>query len=177
VSVVVTPRLQSHGSVVRVQTTVESPILSGYENRSLTVYFNQAPVLAVTPRDTLNLFEGVDTSVVNQAERRRARVLLRFHPQADSLLVSGQMVAGEELAGRAAVVDAPVGEGHLLLFGIRPMWRWESQGTFALVLNAIANWNSLGNDAPRPLAPIPPIASSGGAAPREPAAARPNADH
>ena len=177
VSVVVTPRLQSHGSVVRAQTTVESPILSGYENRTLTVYFNQAPVLAVTPRDTLNLFEGVDTSVVNQAERRRARVLLRFHSQADSLLVSGQMVAGEELAGRAAVVDAPVGEGHVLLFGIRPMWRWESQGTFALVLNAIANWNSLGNDAPRPLAPIPPIASSGGAAPREPAAARPNADH
>ena len=92
------------------------------------MYFNQAPVLAVTHNDRL---EGVDTSVVNQTERNRARVLLRFDTRADSLLVLGQMVAGDQLAGRAAVVDAPVGRGHLLLFGIRPMWRWESQGTFA----------------------------------------------
>jgi hypothetical protein len=31
------------------------------------------------------------------------------------------------------------------------MWRWESQGTFALVLNAMANWNHLdvpGEEAP-----------------------------
>ena len=177
VSVVATPRLQSHGSVVRAQQTVESPVLSGYENRTMTVYFNQAPVLAVTPRDTMNLFEGVDTSVVNQGERNRARVLLRFHSRPDSLLVSGQMVAGDELAGRAAVVDAPVGKGHLLLFGIRPMWRWESQGTFALVLNAIANWNSLGSDAPRPLAETPAAVAVDGAAAREPSAARPNLDH
>ena len=134
---------------------MESPVLSGYENRTIPVYFNQAPVLTVTPRDTMNLFEGVDTSVVNQAERNRARVLLRFHSQADSLLVSGLLVAGDELAGSAAVVDAPVGKGHVVLFGIRPMWRWESQGTFALVLNAIANWNSLGSDAPKPLAATP----------------------
>jgi hypothetical protein len=103
-------------------------------------------------------------------------VLLRFHGRADSLLVSGQMVAGEELAGRAAVVDAPVGKGHLLLFGIRPMWRWESQGTFALVLNAIANWNALGSDVPKPLATPSTVAVDGSAA-REPAAARPNLDH
>jgi hypothetical protein len=143
----------------------------------MTVYFNQAPVLAVTPRDTMNLFEGVDTSVVNQGERNRARVLLRFHSRPDSLLVSGQMVAGDELAGRAAVVDAPVGKGHVLLFGIRPMWRWESQGTFALVLNAIANWNSLGSDAPKPLAETPSAVAVDGAAARKPSATRPNLDH
>lgn len=177
VSVIATPRLQARGSVVRAQQTVESPVLAGYENRTMTVYFNQAPVLAVTPRDTMNLLEDVDTSVVNQTERNRARVLLRFHSRADSLLVSGQMVAGDELAGRAALVDAPVGKGHLLLFGIRPMWRWESQGTFALVLNAIANWNSLGSDAPKPLAATPPVVAVDGSTALQPAAARPNLDH
>ena len=30
-----------------------------------------------------------------------------------------------------------------MLFGIRPMWRYESQGSFAMVLNAMANWNAL----------------------------------
>ena len=68
----------------------------------------------------------------------------RFHDKADSLLVSGFMVGGDELAGKAAVVDAPLGQGHVVMFGIRPMWRWESQGSFALALNAIANWEHLG---------------------------------
>ena len=55
----------------------------------------------------------------------------------------GLLANGDELAGKAAVVDAPVGSGHVVLFGIRPLWRWESQGSFALALNAIANWGAL----------------------------------
>ena len=66
------------------------------------------------------------------------------HDKADSLLVPGLLANGDELAGKAAVVDAPVGSGHVVLFGIRPLWRWESQGSFALALNAIANWDHLG---------------------------------
>jgi hypothetical protein len=94
----------------------------------------------------------VDPAIREQAERLRGRVILRFHQRADSLLVSGLLVAGEELAGRAAVVDAPLGNGHVLLFGIRPFWRWQSQGTFALALNAMVNWNNLGG---------PPAGASG----------------
>jgi hypothetical protein len=97
----------------------------------------------VTPRDTTQLNEGVDPSIVAAREAQRAKVILKYHQTADSLLVSGLLAGGQELAGRAAVVDAPVGKGHVILFGIRPMWRWESQGSFALALNAIANWNHL----------------------------------
>jgi len=88
--------------------------------------------------------EGRDPAIAVQQERMRAHVILRFHDKADSLLVSGLLVAGDELAGKAAVVDAPVGSGHLVMFGIRPLWRWESQGSFALALNAISNWDHLG---------------------------------
>ena len=59
-------------------------------------------------------------------------------------MLSGLLVSGGELAGKAAVIDAPVGKGHVLMFGIRPLWRWESQGSFAFVVNALANWNHLG---------------------------------
>ncbi|HEY0243387.1 MAG TPA: hypothetical protein VGC52_12055, partial [Gemmatimonadaceae bacterium] len=76
-------------------------------------------------------------------EADRAKVILRYHQTADSLLVSGLLAGGTELAGRAAVVDAPVGKGHVVMFGIRPLWRWQSQGSFALALNAISNWNNL----------------------------------
>jgi hypothetical protein len=54
------------------------------------------------------------------------------------------LAGGRELAKKAAVVDAPVGNGHVVLFGIRPFWRWQTQGSFALALNAMANWNNLG---------------------------------
>jgi hypothetical protein len=100
--------------------------------------------LNVTPRDTVPVGENRDPAFAQQQERMRARTILRFHEKADSLLVSGLLVGGDELAGKAAVVDAPVGSGHVVLFGIRPMWRWESQGSFALTLNAIANWERLG---------------------------------
>ena len=85
-----------------------------------------------------------DPAMAEQQERMRAHVVLRFHEKVDSLLVSGLLANGDELAGKAAVVDAPVGSGHVVLFGIRPLWRWESQGSFALALNAIANWDHLG---------------------------------
>ena len=97
----------------------------------------------MTPRDTVPVAENRDPAFAQQQERMRARTILRFHEKADSLLVSGLMVGGDELAGKAAVVDAPVGSGHVVLFGIRPMWRWESQGSFAFALNAISNWNHL----------------------------------
>ena len=76
-----------------------------------------------------------------------------FLQSADSLLVSGLLDNGSEMAGRAAVVDAPLGQGHVVLFGIRPMWRYETQGSYAMVLNALANWNALDtNERPQRVA-------------------------
>jgi hypothetical protein len=55
----------------------------------------------------------------------------------------------QHLAGRPAIVDAPLGSGHVVSFAIRPLWRQETQGSFALALNAVAYWNHLTT----PLAP------------------------
>ncbi|HVF40168.1 MAG TPA: hypothetical protein VM939_09730, partial [Gemmatimonadaceae bacterium] len=144
VNVLTTTRLNARGGIYRAQAVgTASPILYGYESPTFPVYFNQTPLLAVTPRDTAANVDGIDPLILQERERLRARVILRFHEKADSLLVSGLLVAGDEMAGRAAVVDAPVGKGHVVLFGIRPLWRWESQGSFALAINAIANWNHL----------------------------------
>ena len=139
--------LRAQGSILRAQqVTRSSPILYGYEDAPLfPVYFGGAPVLAVTPRDTLATDVNVDSTVLRQVEAMRAKVIVRFYPRPDSLLLSGLMAGGGELIGKAAVIDAPVGKGHVVLFAIRPLWRWESQGTFAMVLNAMANWDHLDN--------------------------------
>jgi hypothetical protein len=73
----------------------------------------------------------------------RARVVLAFPSNPDDMLLSGVLVGGQSLANRAQVVDAPVGQGHVVMFAIRPFWRWQTQGTFFLGFNSILNWNDL----------------------------------
>ncbi|HYN81505.1 MAG TPA: M14 family zinc carboxypeptidase [Gemmatimonadaceae bacterium] len=143
VTLATTPRLNARGAIFRAQPVAKaSPVLYGYEGSSFPVYFNQAPLFTVAARDTI-VVEGRSPAIDAQRERMRAKVILKFHEKVDSLLVSGLLANGDELNNKPAVVDAPVGKGHVILFSIRPLWRWESQGSFALALNAIANWNHL----------------------------------
>jgi hypothetical protein len=53
------------------------------------------------------------------------------------LLVSGWLEGEEIIAGRAAVVQAAVGTGHVVLFGFPVQHRGQSQATFRLLFNAI----------------------------------------
>ena len=145
VQIVERKALRANGSILRAQVaTPASPIVYGYDDApAFAVYFPGDPIMSVQQRDTLAITADVDSAILKEAEVRRARVILKYHTRPDSLLLSGLLVGGPELAGKAAVIEAPAGKGHLVLFGIRPLWRWESQGTFALVLNAMANWNHL----------------------------------
>jgi hypothetical protein len=73
---------------------------------------------------------------------QRPRVILRF-AAADHLLLAGLLDHGDEMAKRAAVVDARYGKGHVLLFASNPIWRGETIGSYPLVLNAITHFNGL----------------------------------
>jgi hypothetical protein len=74
---------------------------------------------------------------------QRPRVILRYS-NASELLVSGLLDNGTELAQHAAVIDSPLGQGHVLLFSNNPFWRAETKGSYFLVFNAILNFDSLG---------------------------------
>ncbi|MGI8510740.1 MAG: M14 family zinc carboxypeptidase, partial [Gemmatimonadaceae bacterium] len=76
--------------------------------------------------------------------KARARVVLQFPAKPSDMLLSGTLEGGAALSNRAQLVDETIGAGHLVMFAIRPFWRWQTQGTFALGFNAILNWNHLG---------------------------------
>jgi Zinc carboxypeptidase len=167
VSAVDTPNLRARGGVFRGEVvTASHPMLYGYERRNFPLFFSQAPVLQVAaggggfgggggggggagapPAPTGPLMgiggKPVDSIVLAATERARAKVVVRWAQNADSVLISGLIAAGGEMAGRAAVIDAPVGAGHVILMGTRPWYRWQNQGSMALAFNAIANWNAL----------------------------------
>jgi hypothetical protein len=75
------------------------------------------------------------------------------------LVVSGGMTGESELEGRPAILDVPLGRGHIVAFGFDPIHRTLARSDFRLVWNALLNWN----DLPEPLAH--PIALHGAPAP------------
>jgi hypothetical protein len=73
----------------------------------------------------------------------RPRVILRFASEERNLLLSGMLAGGSELIGKPAVVDVPVGKGHVVMFATNPMWRHQTQGEFFLLFNAALHFNHL----------------------------------
>src|SRR5262245_55783450 len=73
----------------------------------------------------------------------RPRVILRYADNRD-LLVSGLVENGTEIAQHAAIIDATLDKGHVLLFSNNPVWRGETLGSYFLVYNAIMNFDQLG---------------------------------
>jgi hypothetical protein len=76
-------------------------------------------------------------------DETRPRVVLQFPSNPNDMLLSGTLVGGQALVNRAQVVDVPLGKGHVVMFAIRPFWRWQTQGTYFLGFNTIMNWNDL----------------------------------
>jgi hypothetical protein len=72
----------------------------------------------------------------------RPEVVVRY-AEGKKLLLSGLLEHGDSLAERAVVVDAHLGKGNVLLFANNPIYRGETIGTYALVFNAILNYEHL----------------------------------
>ena len=50
---------------------------------------------------------------------------------------------GKDISSRVIDLVAPLGKGHVVMFAIRPFWRWQTQGTYSFGFNTIMNWNDL----------------------------------
>jgi len=91
----------------------------------------------------LNEEELRDNMNVIPAELR-PDVILRF-ADGKGLLLDGLLDKGNSIAEHPVVVNAHLGQGNVLLFGNNPVYRGETVGTYAMVFNAILNYEHLGN--------------------------------
>ena len=80
------------------------------------------------------------------------RIIMQFPKDPNDMLLSGTLSGGQAIFERPLVLDANVGRGHVVMFALRPFWRWQTQGTFFLGFNAILNWNHLDVGKPEPKA-------------------------
>ena len=117
----------------------DHPIAYGY--RAHTHVFRQNFPLYAEPRRWLRMaycttcLDGpVDTATV---------VLEWGDTTGAPILVSGQIWGEENLLGRPAILDSPVGGGHIITFNFNPIHRDLNRGDQRMLWNAILNWQSI----------------------------------
>jgi hypothetical protein len=69
------------------------------------------------------------------ADAPAATTVARY-PNGDPLM-SGWLLGGKLMENQGALVDAPLGRGHVVMFGFSPQYRGQSYATYRLLFNAL----------------------------------------
>jgi hypothetical protein len=105
------------GSLLAVEVAREHPIAREFAAPVPAVWFEDSPAFAIT-------------------DSARAVAVAKY-PDTGNPLLSGWLLGGARLNGKAALVDVKDGAGHVVLFGFRPQYRGQSMATYPLVWGAI----------------------------------------
>jgi hypothetical protein len=112
-------------------------VLDGVSNRD---FYAPGSLLNVTLESGSPLTLGLPREIAIWNEHSPAwesgEGAIARYPDAQ-ILASGWLLGEKLLAGRAALVDARLGAGHVILFGMRPQYRGQSYQTFKLFFNAL----------------------------------------
>jgi hypothetical protein len=128
------------GSHLRVSfARPDHPIAYGYGPR--TWVFRQNYALYSTPRRWLRM--AYCTVCLDGPIDRSGIVLEWGDKDGAPFVVSGQAWGEENLIGRAAILDMPVGKGHVVTFNFNPMHRDLNRGDQRMLWNAIINWRAI----------------------------------
>ena len=117
----------------------EHPIAYGYSPR--TYVFRQNFPLYATPREWLRM--AYCTTCLDGPKDRSGVVLEWGDREGAPFLVSGQVWGEGNLIGRPAILDSPVGKGHVVTFNFNPLHRDLNRGDQRMLWNAILNWQAI----------------------------------
>jgi hypothetical protein len=102
-----------------------------------TIVDTSHPIARRMPRESIAWVENSPVFEPSEgAQGAGVRVIARY-PEHASPLLSGWLLGGERIEGRAALVEVRLGQGRVYLFGFRPQYRAQSLATYPLFFNAI----------------------------------------
>lgn len=128
------------GAHVRVTfDRADHPIAYGYPAH--TYVFRQNFPLYDIPRRWMRM--AYCTTCLDGPEDRSGVVMEWGDSDGQPFVVSGQAWGEENLIGRPAILDLPVGKGHVVSFNFNPMHRDLNRGDQRLLWNAILNWQAI----------------------------------
>ena len=124
----------------------DHPIAYGYPTH--TYVFRQNFPLYNTPRRWLRM--AYCTTCLDGPEDRSGVVMEWGGTDGKPFVESGQAWGEENLIGRPAILDMPVGKGHVVSFNFNPMHRDLNRGDHRLLWNALLNWQAIVADHTKP---------------------------
>jgi hypothetical protein len=108
------------GSILRIELDASHPLAVGMPKESIA-WVEDSPVFEIKS---------------DPRAQERVHIIARY-PQTANPLLSGWLLGGERIKGKAALVEVGLGKGHIYLFGFRPQYRAQSLATYPLFFNAI----------------------------------------
>jgi hypothetical protein len=112
------------GSILRIALDTSHPIASGMPKQTIA-WAEDSPVFEITNKPEASVPPA------------NVRVIASY-PTNQNPLLSGWLLGGERLKGKAALVEVQMGKGRVILFGFRPQYRAQSLATYPLFFNAIS---------------------------------------
>ena len=129
------------GSILRIELDTTSPIARGMPHETIA-WVEDSPVFEVVQpgsagvppamsakRDTADKMSALPASSVH---------IIARYPSDKNPLLSGWLLGGNRIKGKAALVEVTMGKGRIILFGFRPQYRGQSLATYPLFFNAIS---------------------------------------
>lgn len=129
------------GSILRIELDTTSPIAQGMPKETIA-WVEDSPVFEVVPggagilpavsakRETADKISALPASSVH---------IIARYPTNKNPLLSGWLLGGNRIKGKAALVEVTMGKGRIILFGFRPQYRGQSLATYPLFFNAISS--------------------------------------
>lgn len=123
------------GSILRIELDTSNPIAAGMPKESIA-WAEDSPVFQIVERkdgaDKMSALPGnTGSTPVPQVH------IIARYPTDKNPLLSGWLLGGDRIKGKAALVEVTMGKGHVILFGFRPQYRGQSLATYPLFFNAL----------------------------------------
>ena len=113
------------GSILRIKLDATNPLALGMPEATIA-WAEDSPVFEVT---------NVPNASVPVAN---VHVVATYPVDKDPLL-SGWLLGGDLIKGKAALVEVEMGKGRMILFGFRPQYRAQSLATYPLFFNSLTS--------------------------------------
>jgi Zinc carboxypeptidase len=105
------------GSLFKVTLDKSNPIAARHTASTAAIWFEDSPAFEIT-------------------DPTRAKAVAMYESTGNAL-VSGWLLGADRLQGKAALVEATVGKGKVVLYGFRPQYRGQTNATLPLIWDAI----------------------------------------
>jgi hypothetical protein len=119
------------GSILRIEVDTFQPLAQGMPRETIA-WVEDSPVFEV--------IEQKDPDKMSALPASNIRIVARY-PTDKNPLLSGWLLGGNRIKGKAALVEVTMGKGRIILFGFRPQYRGQSLATYPLFFNAISRQN------------------------------------